>query len=511
MKPLKIAYFLSVASGGLGGADHTLFMQAVLMSSQHNVSVILPCDEHGIINKKFQKKCEVFGLEYEIFAYDAAYAIRSINLVEHKKDIDRIERFVLEKRIDILHSVQINPTVELISRKYRIPHVMNIYSLEEWEWRIPCPDIFPQYVCCDSEFYQKKWMSYLNCEGRCVRVYDDIRIDKRQTLNEERPVVIGAAGLVCEYKNYLEVIKAVELVLKKGRKVRLMIAGEDCLSYAACCRDYIELHQLQDSIQLLGFVDDMGSFFEKLDVFICGSRRESFPAAIIEAITCNIPVVSTPIAGIPEILEDGVNGYLSRGYLAEELAEAIERFLDDSETGRLGRILAGEKRTYEGFFSVEAVRGQLEGLYDEMLENTSGVKHFQDMEMYTEKIAQMIKGMEREGLEQEDIRLTYNRLLYLYQIKDIIAGKRCYIWGAGRWGRIIRIILTQLIEDIEIIAFVDESKNNPVGGIKIIKKEEMDIREDTAVLVSFVKGQEEVIAYLEDKNMEIMKNIFIIA
>ena len=99
MKPLKIAYFLSVASGGLGGADHTLFMQAVLMSSQHNVSVILPCDEHGIINKKFQKKCEVFGLEYEIFAYDAAYGIRSINLVEHKKDIDRIEKYKKAKRI----------------------------------------------------------------------------------------------------------------------------------------------------------------------------------------------------------------------------------------------------------------------------------------------------------------------------------------------------------------------------------------------------------------------------
>lgn len=39
----------------------------------------------------------------------------------------------------------------------------------------------------------------------------------------------------------------------------------------------------------------------------------------------------------------------------------------------------------------------------------------------------------------------------------------------------------------------------------------MEIRENVAVLISFVKGQQEAVAYLEDKNMEIMENIFIIA
>lgn len=510
MRVLNIAYFLSVATDYLGGADHTLFMQAVLMKSRHNVVVVLPCGKDGKTNEKFQKKCEAVGLAYEMFVYEAAISVRSINLADYKRDMDRLEHFVMEKQLDILHSVQINPVIEYISRKCRVPHVMNIYSLEDWEWKIPCPDIFPQYVSCDSEYYLKKWMEYINCRGKCIRVYDDVGI-KKQVPKDKMPVVIGAAGLVFEHKNYLEVIKAVECIIKKGRKVRFLLAGEDSSPYAACCRDYIKQHQLHNYIQLLGFVDNMREFFGMIDVFICGSRQESFPASIVEAFSCNIPVISTPVAGVPEILADRENAYLSRGYSADEVAEAIEYFLEDYGNGALGNILAMEEKTYWKFFSAEAVKKQLEDLYAEMLNNMAETKRLQDMAGYEEKIGELIKAMEREGLGQEDIRIAYDRLLYVYQIKDIISRKRCYIWGAGRWGNITRVILKCLIEDIEVMAFVDETRTRVVDGIKVIKKEEMNIQKDTAVLISFVRGQEEAVAYLMDKNMEIMKNIFIVA
>ena len=61
------------------------------------------------------------------------------------------------------------------------------------------------------------------------------------------------------------------------------------------------------------------------------------------------------------------------------------------------------------------------------------------------------------------------------------------------------------------MAFVDQNRSNSIDGISVIGKEEMEIRENVAVLISFVKGQQEAVAYLEDKNMEIMENIFIIA
>lgn len=510
MKALNIAYFFSVSSDYLGGADHTLFMQALLMGSRHNVIAVLPCDKAGKVNEKLRRKCEISGLEYRGFAYDAAIAIRSVNLVDYKRDIEKIEHFVTQERIDILHSVQINPVVEYISRKYGIPHVMNIYSLEEWEWRVPCPDVFPRYVSCDSEFYLNKWMKYLNCRGKCVRVYDEIGIQKQRS-GEKFPVVIGGAGLICEYKNQLEIIKAVELVVKKGRKIRLILAGEDDLPYAAGCRAYMQRHQLQDWVQLVGFIDNMKEFFGEIDVFICGSRRESFPASVVEAVSCNIPVISTPVAGIPEILTDGENAYLSRGYSAGELAEAIERFLDDSETGKVSSILTGEQRTYEACFSAGAVREQLQGLYDEMLERAAEDKRMWNMAGCEREILRLVRQMERAGSDQEDIRLTYDRLLYLYQIKENIAGKQCYIWGAGRWGRLTRLIFKYWIEDLEIMAFVDQNRSNSIDGISVIGKEEMEIRENVAVLISFVKGQQEAVAYLEDKNMEIMENIFIIA
>ena len=174
-------------------------------------------------------------------------------------------------------------------------------------------------------------------------------------------------------------------------------------------------------------------------------------------------------------------------------------------------ILAGEQRTYEACFSAGAVREQLQGLYDEMLERAGEDKRMWNMAGCEGEILRLVRQMERAGSDQEDIRLTYDRLLYLYQIKENIAGKQCYIWGAGRWGRLTRLIFKYWIEDLEIMAFVDQNRSNSIDGISVIGKEEMEIRENVAVLISFVKGQQEAVAYLEDKNMEIMENIFIIA
>ncbi len=516
MNRIRIAYFLSSKAQNIGGADHTLLMQAFLMRSCFDVTVVLPCDEYGNYNVLFQEKCEKLGLQYSILKYDTAYSIKDINLIDCGRDVRQIEEFIERECIGFLHSVQVNPAVECIARKRNIPHLMNIYSLEEWEWKIPCADIFPEYVSCDSDYCLKKWKAYLNCKGKCVRVFDEPGF-KKKVLKEKETIIVGAAGAFFEYKNQLEVIRAVEIEICQGRKMKLVFAGNTNTVYANECRDYVREHHLQEQVSILGLLDDMKGFYEQIDVFICGSKRESFPAVVVEAFACGIPVISTPVAGIPEILADQKNAYLTKGYDASELAEALERFWRDyrCDFDRLTALLDNEEKTYRQYFSAQAVRRQLGELYDEIWKNSFGtekVQRWNDISKELSEMSDRVENRMREmGMGSDDVSRMHKRLFFFSMIRKKLGVQDCYIWGAGKWGSITRALLECLADNIQIIAFIDAKEREPVLGIPVISKENMSIGKDTVIFISFAKEQEEAAAFLQSKGMEFMKNFYIMA
>lgn len=511
-RKLHIAYFLSVADNFVGGADQTLLMQAYLMNSAMKATVVLPCDIYGRYNTAFQRKCEKMHLDYKILKYDAAYSIKCVNAVECIEDARGIEDFVINKKIDILHSAQINLAVEYVSRKYKVPHVMNIYSLDAWEWQIPCSELFPRYVSCDSVFFLEKWKEYLKCDGKCIRVYGNAGIKNDLCIHYKKIIVLGTAGTICAYKNQLEVIKAVERELMRGKNIQLLLAGEIESVYGEECRDYINSHHLQEYIKLLGFMEDMSFFYGQIDALVCGSRRESFPASIVEAMSCNVPIISTPVAGVPEILYDRENAYVTEDYSSQSLAEAIEKFLEDYTGGQLQTLLKKAEQTYEHNFSAQAVKEQLLDLYYEMLKNpvwrSGETSPYVDFERQIESLVYWVK---KTGMAKEEAGQMYSRALYFWQIKDKIKAKECYIWGAGKWGRRTKIIYDCLMEEMHIRAFVDEKKEGDMYGIDVIKKEDMNLQGNVAVFIGFISGQDAAVDYLCKKGMEIMKNVFIIA
>jgi glycogen synthase len=82
--------------------------------------------------------------------------------------------------------------------------------------------------------------------------------------------------------------------------------------------------------------------------FVCPSVYEPFGLINLEAMACETPVVATDVGGIPEVVEDGVTGYLAPPSRPDRLAAALRRLLDDPAAARaLGR--AGRRRVEERF------------------------------------------------------------------------------------------------------------------------------------------------------------------
>jgi glycosyltransferase involved in cell wall biosynthesis len=101
------------------------------------------------------------------------------------------------------------------------------------------------------------------------------------------------------------------------------------------------------------------------DIFVLPSVSEGLPISILEAMTTGLPVVATRVGGVPELVEDGVTGFVVPSENSAELAKALNRLLDDPslcrKMGQSGQIKA------ERQFSAASMQEQTAALYRSLL------------------------------------------------------------------------------------------------------------------------------------------------
>lgn len=126
----------------------------------------------------------------------------------------------------------------------------------------------------------------------------------------------------------------------------------------------VDDEEIEDTVHVLGFREDVPRILAACDVFVLPSYREGTPRVITEAMATGLPVIATDIAGIPEQVEDGTNGYLIQPGDVESLADRI-RGLVISPRKRAEFGAAGEQ--YVERFSQEQMLADLEEIYRELL------------------------------------------------------------------------------------------------------------------------------------------------
>jgi len=120
-----------------------------------------------------------------------------------------------------------------------------------------------------------------------------------------------------------------------------------------------------DRISLLGERDVLPSLLTDADVFLLASTEESFGLSALEAMACGVPVVAPRVGGIPEVVSDGITGWLSAPEDREAYVSAIREALGDSEA-RAARGAAARESAVERF-SLDAVVARYEALYTRLL------------------------------------------------------------------------------------------------------------------------------------------------
>ena len=171
------------------------------------------------------------------------------------------------------------------------------------------------------------------------------------------PPQIVSIGRLIEKKGFSDLVGACALLHSGGEMFRCAIVGEGPLEDSL--RSQIENSGLTDYVELTG-PQTQGEIATRLahaTIFALPCTREAdggmdnLPTVIMEAMAAALPVISTPLAGIPEMVQDGVNGVLVPDRDPSALAAALERLLNDPQEGRRlgerGRQIAREKFSIE--------------------------------------------------------------------------------------------------------------------------------------------------------------------
>jgi len=140
--------------------------------------------------------------------------------------------------------------------------------------------------------------------------------------------VIGAVGSLTPIKRFdllIDGLAASRVCLENGH---LVIAGDGPLRDA--------LHEraghlgVADRVQFVGALDDVRDVLATCDAFVCCSDREGISNAMLEAMACGVPVITTRVGDHPQIVGDGVEGFTVEPGNVRELAAAVDRMADNA-------------------------------------------------------------------------------------------------------------------------------------------------------------------------------------
>jgi glycosyltransferase involved in cell wall biosynthesis len=466
---MKVLYF-HAHPDSMGGAIKVLLRQSLIMQMNgYEVMLVIRNNNNDTHIPEYDCLCKANHLNYVTAQYPIATCIENIDILGCMDAYEQVKNIVESFKPDLIHSIQLNITVEYIARELGIPHLMNVYQISDGMFNINWLDVFPQYHSGDSDYYCKQWREGLGIESRCIRVpYDCGETAQNMTYNQiKNRIELINIAVFSEQKRQLEIIKFVDKCRNKGFSIHITFLGANKGIYADKCREYVERHRLYDEVTFEGLVLNVEKYLCKSDLLIHASTCESYPGVIVEAMGNRVPVLATPVAGVPELVIDGVNGFLTKGYSVDDLYEAFERYISFINENRLDDIINYAYETYITNHTYEVSYQKLDDYYHCIINNDlEGKKSFEEINRSFDKV---IKFGNEINIDLYSGKIRES-LWFLYHIKKLVEDKNyrtAIIWGAGNMGTVAADFCKIL--SLEIIGIVDKYKTGKKDGFVILK------------------------------------------
>ncbi|MEG4585013.1 glycosyltransferase [Microcoleus sp. MOSTC5] len=329
------------------GAPLHQYEIAVKLAAEGAIEPIVLCTTEGPLRQAYEQQgIQVIVRDnplehiYQRDAYDEA--IRSFSKEIESLKVDAIYANTLE-----------NFFVVDAARLIGIPAVWNVHESEPWQTyfnrfgseiaarALECFR-FPYKVIFVADATRDRYLP-LNSHHNFTVIHNGLDLSKLENSDNSElarkslgvaaeDVVILLLGTVCERKGQQDLVKALSLLPDKWHnKIKCFIVGDRPSIYSNKLAELVgELpEELRQRVTVVPETGETGKYYKAADIFVCTSRVESFPRVILEAMACDLPIVTSPVFGIKEQVRPGINGLFYTPDRPDELVAALISLLDD--------------------------------------------------------------------------------------------------------------------------------------------------------------------------------------
>jgi len=213
----------------------------------------------------------------------------------------------------------------------------------------------------------KYWQSWLENElgiTKVSTVFNGVASYDLDEVNRDCPTVLFLGQLGVN-KGTDVLISAIRQVINKIPSTILELGGDGDLS--------IYRKQAFDlpNVRFLGWLDDIGknAALSRATIYCLPSKNEGLPMSILEAMSAGLPVISTPVGGIPEVVDDQVTGILIPPDDVQALSDAIYYLLSNISVAKI--MGSKGKSRQRKYFSSEYMGGTILNIYQSCIKNIS--------------------------------------------------------------------------------------------------------------------------------------------
>jgi glycosyltransferase involved in cell wall biosynthesis len=386
-EPIRVLRVIARLNMG-GPALHVAYLTAGLAERGYSTTLVAGSLARGEDSMAFV--AEALGIQVEKIA-DLS---REISPLRDLRSIRALARLIRERRPQILHTHTakagaVGRLAAVFAGKARPPivihtfhgHVLHGYFsrpkaaffrlLERWLARrstaliAVSPEVRDDLVALRIAPKERFTVIRLGIElDERVRAADSEGSEQRRMLGiPPASFCVGWVGRMASVKRTNDVLLAFSKLCDLGVDARLCLVGD------GPDREQIErsAHDLgvMKKTLFLGYQEDVGPYYGAFDALILTSGSEGTPVSVIEALAAERPVVSTAVGGVPDVVRDGVDGFLVDAGDVDAMADRLRRLAADPELrARMGR--AGRERVLPRY-AVERLVDDVDRLYRSLL------------------------------------------------------------------------------------------------------------------------------------------------
>ncbi|WP_232226248.1 glycosyltransferase family 4 protein [Flavobacterium sp. ACAM 123] len=331
-----------------GGENHIENLCFELKATQPDVKNIVLCVENGLFHSRLMKteiSYETAPLAYNL---DLRYSKRIITLCKEKKvDIIHIHdpsAIALCIIADKFHNLP--PFV--FSKKTSFPIKKKRLTLFKYNYfkikKIICVSNETKRVTAESITDKKKLLTIYHGTNLKNKSAETSYLLREKLAIDPARKIIGVIGNHIRAKNFETLIETVNVLINEEKRTDfIFVQIGNFTERTPELLESVKKYNLEKDLVFLGYKPNASNFIPQFDALLVTSQSEGIPQVIFESFYHKKPVISTNVGGIPEIIEDGVNGLLAPKQTPKVLAEKIIHLFDNPELIPKFTIISHEK------------------------------------------------------------------------------------------------------------------------------------------------------------------------